>query len=179
MLILFEGLDKVGKSTLIKNFNDLSGIEIFKNPIKPTKGMYDRGFVNGIYFGAYESARVGHKDLIFDRSHVTELAYAEVKRGYKPKKKFWLDWEEANQHHVIIVYIDAPLDLVKKRFKEDKEEYVKEKEIELIAKKYEEYFKKSKLSLIYIDGSLSKQRMLSQLVIQLNNLHIWTSKRSR
>jgi thymidylate kinase len=179
MLFLFEGLDKSGKTTLIKNFVDLSGIDVFKNPIKPTDKMYDRGFVNGTYFGAYEAARVGKQDLIFDRSHITEIAYAEVKRGYKPSKNFWLKWEELNKHYVVVVYVDAPLETVKERFKTDKEEYVKEKEIELIAKKYEEYFKKSKLSFVYIDGSHDRQRMLSQLVIQLNNLHFWTARRSR
>lgn len=179
MLLLFEGLDKSGKSTLIRNFQDISHLPVFKNPIKPTKQMYKRGFCDGTYFGAYELARLANQDFIFDRSHITELAYAKVKRGYNPSMKYWLEWEEANKHRVVVVYIDAPLKTIKERFKSDKEEYVKEKEIELIAKKYEEYFKKSKVSLIYIDGSQDRQRMLSQLVIQLQNLNIWTSERNR
>ena len=179
MILLFEGLDKTGKSTLIRNFQDLSGMNVFKNTIKPTKQTYAKGFVNGTYFGAYEAARLANNDLIFDRSHITELAYAKVKRGYTPDSKFWLEWEEANKHWVIVVYVDAPIATVKKRFKEDGEEYVKASEISLISDEYEKYFKKSKLGLIYIDGSLDRQRMVSQLVIQLQNLNLWTSQRSR
>jgi thymidylate kinase len=179
MIILFEGLDKSGKSTLIRNFQDMSGIPSFKNTVKPTAKLYDQGFVNGTYFGAYHAAKISNKDMIFDRSHITELAYAQVKRGYRPSLKTWLEWEELNSHWVVIVYVDSPLETIKERFKTDQEEYVKEEEIEAIAKRYENYFKKSKLSLVYIDGSLSKQRMLTQLVIQLQNLGIWTSMRNR
>ena len=178
-MILFEGIDKAGKSTLIRNFRDLSHMPTFKNPIKPTNKPYAKGFLDGTYFGAYELARLSEQDYIFDRSHITELAYAEVKRGYRPSSKFWLDWEEKNKHRVVVVFIDAPIATIKERFKTDKEEYVKEKEIQLIADKYEKYFKKSKLSLVYIDGSQDRQRMLSQLVIQLQNLGIWTSVKSR
>ncbi len=179
MILLFEGLDKVGKSTLIRNFKDLSHMSSFKNMIKPTKEQWDRGFVNGTYYGAYELARLSTDDFIFDRSHITEIAYAAVKRGYPPEEQFWLDWEEKNKHWAVVVFIDAPLETIKERFKTDGEEYVKENEIEVIAEKYKKYFEKSKLSFIYIDGSLSQQRMLSQLVIQLQNLFFWTNKRSR
>jgi thymidylate kinase len=179
MILLFEGVDKAGKSTLIKNFQDLSGMKSYKSPIKPTADLYDIGFINGQYYGTYNLARVSNQDFIFDRSHITELCYAEVKRGYKPQTKFWAEWEELNKHWVTVVFIDAPLETLERRFEEDKEEYLKKNEIKFIAEKYEEYFKTSKLNLIYIDGSRDRQGMLSQLVIQLNNLGLWTSVRNR
>lgn len=179
MIILFEGIDKAGKSTLIRNFVDLSQMPVFKNPIKPPADIYSQGFVNGTYFGAYESARKSGRDMIFDRSHITEMVYSEVKRGYKPQLDFWLNWEEFNKHYVVVVFVDAKLELLKQRFKDDKEEYLVEADIEEIGKKYEEYFKASKLSLVYIDGSVDRQRMLTQLVIQLQNLGFWSNKRPR
>jgi len=179
MIFLFEGLDKSGKSTLIRNFRDLSHIEVFKNPIKPGKTDYSKGFVNGTYYGAYLAAKLSDQDLIFDRSHITELAYAKVKRKYEPETEFWNKWEEENAHCVIVVFIDAPLDTLKERFKTDKEEYVKISEIKRIANAYEKYFENPKLRMIYIDGSVSRQRMVDQLVSQLKNLYLWTPQRSR
>lgn len=179
MLILFEGLDKSGKSTLIKNFQDISKLPVFKNDIKPTPAAFDRGMVNGIYYGAYKAADLSLGDTIFDRSHITELTYANVKRGYWPEEGFWLDWEEKNQHKVFTVYVDTPTELLIERFEKDKEEYVKVEEIEAIKKAYEEYFKKSKLSLVYVDGSLDRQRMLTYVVIQLQNLGVWSTMRHR
>ena len=179
MVFLFEGLDKAGKSTLIRNFQDLSHINVFKNPIKPTKTEYSKGFINGLYTGAYLAAKLSNEDLIFDRSHITELAYAEVKRKYKPEVDYWKEWEEKNSHWVIVVYIDAPLDLIKARFETDKEEYVKPSQIKSIAKKYEKYFQDPKLRMVYIDGSVTQQRMLDQLVSQLKNLYLWSPSRPR
>jgi len=179
MIILFEGIDKSGKSSLIKRFVDLSGMKVFKNPVKPTATSFSQGFVNGTYFGAYELARLSNQDFIFDRSHITELCYCETKRKYKPDLTTWLKWEEENKHNVVVVYIDAPLETIKERFVKDKEEYLKQSDIKKIAKKYEEYFEASKLSLIYIDGSLDRQRMLTQLVIQLQNIGFWSAVRNR
>jgi len=182
MILLFEGLDKVGKSTLIRNFQDLSQMPVFKNPVKPDKfSIFSHGFVNGTYFGAYLAAKLSGRDMIFDRSHITEIAYAKVKRGYDPEEDYWLDWEEKNKHYVVVVYITAPLDTIKQRFKDDKEEYVVDEDIDAINTKYNEYLdpKRSPLSIIFIDGSLDRQRMLSQLVIQLQNLGFWSAVRNR
>ena len=179
MILLFEGLDKVGKSTLIRNFQDLSQMPVFKNPIKPDKLVYSHGFVNGTYFGAYLAAKLSGKDIIFDRSHITEIAYAKVKRGYEPQEKDWLDWEELNKHYVVVVYVTAPLDTIRERFKTDKEEYLVDEDIDAINTKYNEYLKESKLSIISVDGSLDRQRMLTQLVVQLQNLGFWTALHQR
>ncbi len=179
MILLVEGVDCSGKSTLIKNFVDLSGMPVYKNTIKPTKASFDKGFVNGQYYGAYEALRKSNTDMIFDRSHLTEMAYAKIKRGYHPKKDFWYNYEEMNSHWMFIVYVDTPLDTVAERFEAEKEDYVKQSEIVGITEAYAKYLKYSKLGLIHINGALSRQRMLSQLVIQLNNLHVWTSRRQR
>ena len=179
MLILVEGTDCSGKSTLIKRFQDICHLNVFKNPIKPTAGLQERGFVNGTYFGAYNSAKLLRDDLIFDRSHITELVYAKIKRGYEPEKDFWNKWEEENSHYVVVVYVTASLDVLKERMKARGEDYISEEESVLITEAYDEYIKTSKLSTIFVDGTVSPQRMVTQLVIQLQNLGFWSSTRYR
>lgn len=179
MLLLFEGVDKSGKTTLITKFRELSGMPVFKNLVKPTNDRFEIGRVNGVYIGAYQLACLGNEDYIFDRSHITEQVYSKVKRGYEPEEKYWSKWEEENKHRVFTVFVDTPSDILARRFKEDKEEYVNIEEIEDLQKMYKAYIEKSPLSLIYIEGKENKQRMLTQLVVQLQNLGIWTALRSR
>ena len=179
MLILFEGVDKSGKTTLINNFVDLSKMQVFKSPIPPTAQLQARSFLNGYYSGLYAAVKKLGVDMIFDRSHITELAYAKIKRGYSPASGLWKAWAEENSHITVVVYVDTPTGTLKKRFVDDNEEYVKVREIDALKESYQKVMNKMDLSLVYIDGSKSKQNMLTQLVIQLSNLGVWTSKRSR
>jgi len=166
MLILVEGCDKTGKSTLINGLKDkLPGAVVIKNPFKPERGPL---FVNGVYAGMYNSLR-SHLDkhsvpIFIDRSHITELVYAKVLRGYDAREYFeWDEYETSLLEYSIVLYTYANVRTIKARFVTDKETYVEPSFISLLLDEYDEYFKHSNLRRLRLDsGVLKPDKMIEK-----------------
>lgn len=138
MIVLIEGIDKSGKTTLIREISRiLPGSTVFKNKIKPGKGDLEIGRIAGIYQGAYQLANAGTKLILFDRSHITEIVYSYL-RGYESSSKItWNLIERELLQGAVIIYNYAPPSVIQRRFKEEKEEYLPTEEIEHILNRYE------------------------------------------
>lgn len=167
MLLLFEGVDKSGKSTLIENLIK-AGVRVsgyWKNPQKPKATQYWKGKIEGIYFGFYEATKAMglQYPFIVDRSHITEAVYAKPKRKYTPAS--FLDYEKTM--NAVVIYVDTPLETILERNKREKDDYVKSDEFSVLKKRYERYLKLTKLDVIRIDGSGSQEEMLQELIVKL------------
>lgn len=83
MIILIEGIDRVGKTTLANILNKQFNIPIFKD-----KPIYNKDFKNheittekgNLLYSLMESG--GIDNLIMDRGHLTEYVYGKIERNY-------------------------------------------------------------------------------------------------
>jgi len=187
MIILLEGCDKAGKSTLVKGLKEMFPESVvFKNMIKPEDKLQSTiGRTAGIYLGSYQFAQQIQREgntfhTIFDRGHLTEIVYSH-RRGYESTKHIdWIHYErELLSQNAIIVYAHAPANVIKERFKTDKETYVDEKEIEGILERYEEYLRITKIPVVRISSLNDNKSNLAMLFNFINNQYnIWTSAKN-
>ena len=172
MMILFEGPDKSGKTTLLRNIAEVrpnSGI--WKNTVfKPNSSVYSQGKIAGLYLGFYEAMKTGgdgRYPLFVDRSHITELVYAPIKRNYEPDIEFWREYEQ--QMDAVVIYVDTPLTTIEERVKRDGDDYVNLTDIVQIKAAYEDHLRRfCKLPIIRIDGSKTETEMVIELNTKLN-----------
>lgn len=172
MLLLFEGVDKSGKSTLLRNFRDAypnSGY--WKNTIyKPNSAVLSRGIIQGLYLGFYEAAKQmirGRYPFAVDRSHITEIVYAPIKRNYEPDIAFWREYED--QLDAIVIYVDTPPSTVINRLNIEGDDYVSIDDVIRIKYGYDDYFHRfTRLSVIRIDGSKTEAEMLQELIVKVD-----------
>ena len=85
MVIIVEGIDRVGKTTLCKKISNLSGYKVFKKD-RETLSMdlseEYKSYINyGDALGIVQLVNNGLvKDFIFDRFHWTEYVYSAIDR---------------------------------------------------------------------------------------------------
>lgn len=88
LIILFEGPDNSGKSTIAKHLSELSGIPYYKNPReRALKANGEIGFVTryaGVWFADFiQQIPVA---CILDRHYVSEWAYTLVEQRYREEE---------------------------------------------------------------------------------------------
>lgn len=169
MILLFEGVDKSGKSSLLNDFcqyliSQQINFDEFKNKIKPEgKVEMSIGRTAGIYLGAYQLASNKHYPVLFDRSHITEVVYSS-RRGYEALDYFdWLSYEE-KQNDMLLVYTSAPVSVIKKRFEQDAEDYIKPEEIETLLNRFDIYLKQTKLPKLKLSSIDDRLANVSKLI---------------
>ena len=142
MLIIIEGMDKTGKSTLcnylLKNLPDAF---LLKNGEKPKDdSKEERDKIKSAYekiFDAYSSS-FKNSVLIVDRFLISEFVYS-YKRGYEAMKdRELLDMiDKLYYMNALIIYCNVDKKIIEKKFIEDKEDYTKVEEIEYLLKRYD------------------------------------------
>ena len=139
MIIVLEGSDKVGKSTLGRYLAEKYSAELvhFSAP---------KGDPYKEYMDFLDQADPS-KNYVLDRFHVGELVYGELYRG---KSKISLDqlWYldlRLMSHQCILVHCSTDPETVKRKFVEDGEESSKIEDVEAILSKFKE---KVNLSLL-------------------------------
>ena len=123
-MIIIEGLDGVGKTTLVNYF--------------VTKGMekhhFDYDVNNMDLYSKYIRVLSGNLDVVLDRSFISEMVYGPVLRG---KSKLDLEQykkllEEYQKIGTKIIYLTAPQEILLERRKDET------KDFDMISKYYEE-----------------------------------------
>ena len=145
MIIIFEGLDRCGKSTqiqkLIHLLHDKSVHQLHYSSVKgfPTKEETET-YSCKMYSDMFNLIHSHYKDMHFvlDRSHLGEMVYGPIYRGYAGDyvlsiENYWrADKEFWDQIH-LITFIDKPENVIKRddglSFTVDVEK--KQKEIDL------------------------------------------------
>ena len=92
MVVIFEGINKMGKSTIIKTLaqRDPRIVVVKDNTINEVEEADKRAFVKGGIYSAITLLNAisafddKDKIFVFDRFHLTEYVYSMVKRGYTP-----------------------------------------------------------------------------------------------
>lgn len=120
-MIIVEGIDRVGKTTIAKMISKKLGIKIFDNPymdftwidsnnetkVATKKASYKNMFVNlermNVMLNFLEQFKT--EDYIADRFHMTEYVYGKNDRGYKNLSAFNQIDERLANLGAIIVYV--------------------------------------------------------------------------
>ena len=138
-VIILEGCDKTGKSTLAKELQERHGYKVIKcsNP-------------KGDPYVEYVTKLLGEDNVIFDRFLYGELVYGPI---YRRKSQL-----NANQvqnlelllrsRDAVVVYCHAGVDFIKRKFTEENEDFAKAEHVERILSGYEDVLSRSTLRVI-------------------------------
>lgn len=122
IIIIIEGPDNVGKSTLIKNIRQKLQDDVFhvlhSTPIKLNSVNEYIDYSTKQVTSMFELMRFTNENLIFDRSHLGELIYGNIYRGYTGDfvidiEKTYADYAFFN-HVYLITLIDTAENLIKR-----------------------------------------------------------------
>lgn len=110
MIILVEGIDRVGKTTLCKILSDRFGFPISKDDTRyygshnnvDINTEKDNTFVNLIEQGCIDN-------VIFDRFHLTEYVYSYIERGVKNDAMIDID-NRLSKLDVLLIFV-LPVDI--------------------------------------------------------------------
>lgn len=163
MIVIIEGIDKVGKSTLIQKVQEAITqqhphrvVLSYKTTIKP-RDKSDRDIPFLQYKAIFDLAKQNHDAIIIhDRSYITELVYSAVKRDYDAidDKRYqeFLDCED-----VLVIYLHTSRDVLVRRFKKENEEYVIGQEIDALAERYDAVLNMTKHKIVRIETTVDNR----------------------
>lgn len=144
MVIIIEGCDKVGKSTLANKLVDEHGFRIIKFSA-PAKGQdpYTM-FIDGI-----KDIKPDEK-VVLDRYFHSGLAYGPIYRGKSDLSKEQIEVLELKlkELNTFIIYCFDDEDKIAYRFRTDNETFAKEEHIKTLLESYEKIILESKLPVV-------------------------------
>lgn len=165
MIIIFEGSDYTGKTTLSKKLSKVIGVPrlcVNFHDMKRAESDLDLQEYSAVSFGTslgiVESYNLFHNGVIRDRSYLTEYVYSKlnINGSRETREGFFKTWiERLKENDYIFILLESDLDDIAKRMKELDDGDI---EIEEIGKVKEEYLKvleENDLNYLRIDTSKS------------------------
>jgi thymidylate kinase len=143
MLIVVEGVDKSGKSTLVEKLvKGLPQAFLMKVGDRPKDNSKDeKDKIKRLHWKMLRTYVTHFRDstLILDRSIISEIVYSKIKRGYEAGKdkevkemvKYLADLKP------FIIYCRTSIDETKLRMFEQEEDYLKMSEVEPLMIEYD------------------------------------------
>ena len=166
MLLIFEGPDGSGKTTLIEKFISQSDRVWDKRHFSNPKTIEDQVNMAGMYMDLVKEAET--KDIIMDRSWYSELVYGPIFRGescISYKDLFELEVTCYNCR-AIVVYVSVGIDTLWERCLARGETFVKTKKIlKKVSEGYEDLLWARQLDteypriLVYANGNMPVEVM--------------------
>jgi len=173
MLIIIEGMDKTGKSTLSEYLlKNLPRAYYMKNGFRPKDGSeVERNKIVKTYSKLLDVYLENFKDsiLILDRFLISEYVYS-YKRGYEAinsqELKYIRDRLEKIDD-VIMIYCKTDKTLIAENFKKDKEDFVDVSEINELCKRYDKYIIEDniRVPIITYDYTISTPKKVCQFIV--------------
>lgn len=113
MIIIVEGIDRVGKSTFCKRLNEATGYKVFRDDFRYFKKEYKDQMVNeekgNTFVNLVEQGVVNN--AILDRFHWSEFVYGALERGHACGNVFDIERRFANCNEKVIIVLVAPTDI--------------------------------------------------------------------
>lgn len=111
MVVIVEGIDRVGKTTLVGKLCEALGYQRFRDDFRYMPG--DRPWENvevntekiNTLMNLIEQGLVGN--VVLDRFHFTERVYGELERGYINKDIVDVDERLGKLDNVVLVWVQA------------------------------------------------------------------------
>lgn len=87
MIVIVEGIDRVGKTTLCNKIHDLHGLPVFKHSNESFDySKMDNDNETDKMLQLIELASITKSDVIFDRFHISDMVYGQLERNYEYNK---------------------------------------------------------------------------------------------
>lgn len=168
MLVCFEGLDRSGKTTLLKaTLGRVSCIE-YRKPIPSTLTIPD----HSVYFwGAGMALAALHgfleRPLLVDRSLVSDWIYSD---GPSIGWSRWHEWETlATQHGpCVLVYVEVDDEVLRDRLHEEPDDYLEVDSIALHRSRYQQYLARTSLPTLRCAGDTDIESTADRVVSFMN-----------
>ena len=172
-MILLEGIDRSGKSTVINNLIRSQVSTLFKLYNKPANNSYyERERVRIAYNELFHQAELNNASstVIFDRSYPSEIVYS-IRRDYDAFwDSFWWELEDTLKGRAVIVYCFVDPDELVKRFTTTRESHLRLEEIPQILDRYNLFLDRTRLPVLRLETT-ERPQDLADKVIQFHNEH--------
>lgn len=179
MIVIFEGVDKSGKTTLfddVVNYVMTTGhfqdyqVLTFKAGIKP-KGIDDAEKVFGQYKGVFDLHDQNEDTLLLmDRSYISELVYSGVKRDYDAMDNDEYD-DLLSRQDILLVYVSTDEASYADRFASEGEDYVVTDDIPDLMSRYDEVINDTLHRLVRIITPSPRDENLKTVISEMRKLH--------
>lgn len=162
MIIIFEGSDYTGKTTLSKKLSKITGIPrlcVNFHDMKKAESNLDLQEYAAVSFGTslgiVESYNL-YSNVIRDRSYLTEYVYSKfnINGNRKTREGFFKTWiRKLKENDYLFVYLESDLSDIKERMKELDDGDIKLKQIEKVKREYLKVLKDNDLNYLKINTS--------------------------
>lgn len=169
MIIILEGIDKSGKTSVIQDLEKdvLVNSIVWKVHNKPKTGnRRDQDKIWTAYSELFHQALATHKkiNVVFDRSYPSELVYSQVKRRYDAFYDLrWWELDKSLKDDVVLIYCYAPEEELKKRFFLTGEKHLTESEFPKILGRYDWFLQRTKLPTLKLDTTKSRSENIAEM----------------
>ena len=169
MIILLEGPDKCGKSTLAKNLSSLLDMPVKKH--SETGSAYEAVGRAVEVLDSYNG-----KNEIWDRFYYpSDLIYGKIAGGYEISKAlrgFYQSWVKGRLdfYDTVVVYCYAPIEKMITRLNAEPDHYVNEQQLREVKDEYDEMLLSASFSLPVIrlnSDLLNEEEMVIEFYNQL------------
>lgn len=172
-VLLFEGSEKVGKTTLARKLSKFIGVSYFKSCPPSTQevtGNYEDIAFNNIKL-IYDLLKTTQTPLIIDRLLASQFVYGTVMRGKTDVRKIKMyDKLFARQLNAVIVYCECNLKNNERRFK--KEKIIAFDKVDKLKEKFHEYLKFTKCKKIIVNTDKEIDESFLDLIEELSKLGV-------
>jgi thymidylate kinase len=160
MIIMIEGCDRTGKTTLAKMLAEKLGGQV----IHTSKPQTDNPYVE--YLEKLASLP-RHKILIFDRFYLGEYVYSILWRGgckISSEQFKKLDHVAANLHKAVVIHACASTETIIERCRREGEELLQEDQVEQCADLFNQIIYHTDLPVITYDSDSQKAEDIVEMV---------------
>jgi thymidylate kinase len=155
MLILLEGIDKAGKTTLGAKLSAEFGLPVYRKHITPDLSLQQyHYYFMGIGTALLELHNLFKYNVIVDRSFICDWVYSNRNGADNPIES-WLKWEKLDvTGEVFICYVSISRDTLRRRLDLHPDEYMTDRDYESDISRYEEYLSRSRFRIVRVSGEI-------------------------
>lgn len=171
-IIIVEGCDLAGKTTMIDLISKRYQGIVIKNTIRPKDGSeVERARIKFVYNKILSFiADAPFDTFILDRFYPSELVYSKVKRNYEAfADADYVSLEEriksiVKPENAFVILCSPPIKTILDRLKDRGDDYINKNDVEGILARYREYAGGTRLNVLEIDTRRPKEELLEDVV---------------
>jgi thymidylate kinase len=149
-MVIFEGSDATGKSTLELELQNRLNWDIIKG-----SSFELAKCTNDELFNHFKEVTLNNPNAIIDRWAISNYIYADIFKDYTRITDQQLQYLESliEANNDTLVYVRADPEVVKHRLRQRGDEYIEEDDVDSIIEAYDNLFHNAKFKYIEIDTS--------------------------